>query len=110
MYPCNRCVGVPELKTGHLLQPDITDEIAERAGKRHHNVKCSSCEIRDVCKAGCMYHAHAIYGDAFREDYFCDSYIAAYTFILQNLGKILWKTETIPRNRSLEGLVEALAF
>jgi hypothetical protein len=55
-----------------------------------------------------MYHAHAVYGDAFREDYFCESYVILYDFVIRNLGALLRRLEGIPQNRDLDELVAAL--
>ena len=55
-----------------------------------------------------MYHAHVIYGDAFREDYFCESYVAMWTFITSNLGVLLSRLDRLPRNEHLDSITATL--
>ncbi|MEZ4383019.1 MAG: radical SAM protein [Nannocystaceae bacterium] len=113
LYPCNRFVGGDDLRLGNIRDTSIRSlplhPVAQRTARRHlDSAKCRSCHLVDVCQGGCMYHAHAIYGDAFREDYFCESYVILYDFVIRNLGALLRRLEGIPRNRDLDELVAAL--
>ena len=113
LFPCNRFVGGDALRLGNIRDTSIRSlplhPVAQRTARRHlDSPKCQRCELVDVCQGGCMYHAHAVYGDAFREDYFCESYVILYDFVIRNLAALLQRLEGIPQNRDLDELVAAL--
>jgi uncharacterized protein len=113
LYPCNRFVGVPALKLGHISTTPLRGlrllPLADQAGQRHvRSARCRSCRLLSICQGGCMYHAHVVYGDAFREDYFCESYIELYDYIIDHLGRLLSRLQHVPADPSLARLVDSL--
>ncbi len=112
LYPCNRFINVPELKLGHIDETNPLEipllPISQKAARRHINAKCQNCKLLEVCQGGCMYHSHVIYGDAFREDYFCKSYVLLYDFIIANLPTLLSRLSAIPGGKELDNLVSTL--
>jgi len=114
LYPCNRFVNVEGWSFGDASKqsiPDIhTSPRAQRVAERYiRSPKCQTCEVREICKGGCMFHSHVIYGDAFREDYFCESYIELWNYLTQNLARLLPRVSRMPGREHLERVSKLLA-
>ncbi|MBR1201044.1 radical SAM protein [Bradyrhizobium sp. AUGA SZCCT0158] len=109
LYPCNRFIGVPGFRLGHITDTTLPSvpslPLSKKTEMRHVNSpKCQACRLLHVCNGGCMYHAHVIYGNAFKEDYFCQSYLLLTEFVLANLAKLLRHLGRIAVDPSLDAV------
>ena len=93
IYSCQRFIGHPEFRLGHLSDaPDLGTLLASPAARRLANWQesvsrlCGDCEHLAYCRGGCPYNAWVADPASPGRDPYCVAYGGAFEAILNRLG------------------------